>query len=133
MPGRHLQRNPPPAEGDTSPAEGQVANVIFLAAIDAGLAHELSWATVWRIVTNLPDEDRPCPYCGGLLQRWSSKPGDRAWRCAACGRLHIPLEDGGRPDHLQAAEIGRQARESWRLAEARIAARLEHPAASEVA
>jgi transposase len=65
-----------------------VSDRVEQAAIDAGLRHELSWAAVWRILANLPDEDNPCPYCGGRLDRWLSEPSDRAWRCAACGRLH---------------------------------------------
>ena len=114
--------------GDSTASTGSVLvseflDTIFDAAISAGLAHEVSWLTVWRILANLPDEDNPCPYCGGLLQRWSSAPRDCAWRCQACGRLHIPVSDEGRPNRAQAAEVGRQARDSWRAVEARLAQR----------
>lgn len=138
MPGRPLQ--PSPSLGDTTsgPPVGSVwagagsefADSIVARAIDAGLAHQLTWATVARILSNLPDDDNPCPHCGGLLQRWSSEPSDCAWRCQACGRLHIPVFDGGRPNREQAAEIGRQARESWSVVEARITARSERPEAA---
>ncbi len=105
-------------------SETSHADALFDAAIDAGLAHELSWGQVKRILDQLPIENDDCPYCRGQLDSHGLPPG-RAWRCRACGRItnERPAAHDDRPDKARAEEIGRAARESWAAVEARIAAR----------
>jgi hypothetical protein len=110
-------------------------DVLLDLVIDAGLAHELGWAAVWRILSNLRDDGRPCPYCGGPLDRWSTEPSDGAWRCAACGRLHIPITAGQatQASRARAQQSGQEAAESWRRVEARICSRREQGDGPEIA
>lgn len=93
------------------------------AAIDAGLRHELPWATVARILAQLPVE-HGCPYCGGWLDRIGQLE-DEAWRCRACGRITTDRDrrDDSRPNRAKAEELGREACESWQRVEERIARR----------
>lgn len=64
-----------------------VGDGLLDALIGAGLRHEVSWTQVAAMLHQLPVEGG-CPHCGGDLEAWAL-PGDRAWRCATCGRLWL--------------------------------------------
>ena len=53
--------------------------------IRAAQAHVMSWQAARRMLNCLPANERPCPYCNGLLELWHEDT--KCWRCGGCGLL----------------------------------------------